>query len=120
MDAPAKKVKETAEKEERQDAGLMGMEAFQIVTATMPHFACSAQAKKLRQWMQKHQDERLSDGAKAKLFSTVQAYFKAGQASEEIREHTQVHTTRSIPCLFSLGNRQPTSSLSSISTRNWC
>ena len=53
------------------------------------HGKIVAEVKKLRQWLQKHQDERLTDGAKTKLFAAIQAYFKAGQAAKEISEVTQ-------------------------------
>ena len=38
----------------------------------------STEVRHLSKWMQKHQDDRATDGAKGKLFSVVQSYYKFG------------------------------------------
>ena len=43
--------------------------------ATINDSKITQEVKKLRQWLQKHQQETLPDGAKGKLMSTVEAYY---------------------------------------------
>lgn len=45
-----------------------------------------SEVDRLAKWLHKHQEETVSDGAKAKLFATVQAYYKVAVAAPRSEE----------------------------------
>jgi hypothetical protein len=52
----------------------------------------STEVRHLAKWMQKHQEDRATDSAKGKLFSTVQSYYKfALRPDVDERVHSMIH-----------------------------
>ncbi len=84
---------------------LVSTAASNTTNSNSHHKKMISEITKLRTWLQKHQDETISDGSKGKLFQLIQIYYKQGSSLKLIAnnnnnnsnnsEHTELRVTRS-------------------------